>query len=112
MRNENMRSIAIAAKTTALMTTALMTVLLTAPLAGSAAADEKTVQLKQAPGLDKVESGCSGCHSLDYVPMNSPFLAPAAWDAEVAKMINAFGAPIDPADAKTIADYLKSNYGM
>ena len=94
-----MRSIVIAAMTTAL-------------LAGSAVADEKTVQLKQAPGLDKVESGCSGCHSLDYVPMNSPFLAPAAWDAEVAKMINAFGAPIDPADAKTIADYLKSNYGM
>jgi hypothetical protein len=29
----------------------------------------------------------------------------------VAKMINAFGAPIDPADAKTIADYLKANYG-
>jgi hypothetical protein len=27
-------------------------------------------------------------------------------------MINAFGAPIDQADAKTIADYLKSNYGM
>jgi mono/diheme cytochrome c family protein len=103
-----MRSIAIAAMTTALMTTGLMTVL----LVGSAAADEKTVQLKQAPGLDKVESGCSGCHSLDYVPMNSPFLAPAAWDAEVAKMINAFGAPIDPADATTIADYLKSNYGM
>ena len=103
-----MRSIAIAAMTTALMTTSLITVL----LAGSAAADEKAVQLKQAPGLDKVESGCSGCHSLDYVPMNSPFLAPAAWDAEVAKMINAFGAPIDPADAKTIADYLKSNYGM
>jgi mono/diheme cytochrome c family protein len=93
-----MRSIAIAALTTAL-------------LAGSAAADEKSVQLKQAPGLDKVESNCGGCHSLDYVPMNSPFLSPAAWDAEVAKMINAFGAPIDPADAKTIADYLKANYG-
>jgi mono/diheme cytochrome c family protein len=94
-----MRSIAIAAVMTAL-------------LAGSAAADEKSVQLKQAPGLDKVETNCSGCHSLDYVPMNSPFLGPAAWDAEIAKMINAFGAPIDPADAKTIADYLKSNYGM
>jgi DMSO/TMAO reductase YedYZ molybdopterin-dependent catalytic subunit len=26
--------------------------------------------------------------------------------------INAFGAPIDQADAKIIADYLKSNYGM
>jgi mono/diheme cytochrome c family protein len=93
-----MRSIAIAA-------------LMIALLAGSAAADEKSVRLKQAPGLDKVESNCGGCHSLDYVPMNSPFLSPAAWDAEVAKMITAFGAPVDPADAKTIADYLKANYG-
>jgi hypothetical protein len=31
---------------------------------------------------------------------------------EVAKMINAFGAPIDQADATAIAEYLKSNYGM
>ena len=31
-------------------------------------------------------------------------------DAEVAKMINASGAPIDQANAKTIADYLKQNY--
>jgi len=26
-------------------------------------------------------------------------------------MIRAFGAPIDEADAKVIADYLKKNYG-
>jgi hypothetical protein len=26
-------------------------------------------------------------------------------------MITVFGAPIDPADAKTIADYLARNYG-
>jgi mono/diheme cytochrome c family protein len=94
-----MRSIAIAA-------------LVTAFAAMSAAADERPVQLKQAPGLDKVQGSCAGCHSLDYVPMNSPFLSPAGWDAEVAKMINAFGAPIDQADAKVIGDYLKSNYGM
>ena len=81
-------------------------------MATSAAAEEKPVLLKQGPGLDKVEGNCGGCHSLDYVPMNSPFLNAAGWDAEVAKMINAFGAPIDQADAKTIADYLKSNYGM
>jgi mono/diheme cytochrome c family protein len=94
-----MRSIAIAA-------------LMTALTAFAAVADERPVQLKQAPGLDKIEGNCTGCHSLDYVPMNSPFLSPAGWDAEVAKMINAFGAPIDQADAKIIADYLKSNYGM
>jgi hypothetical protein len=43
--------------------------------------------------------------------MNSPFPNAALWDAEVAKMINAYGAPIDGADAKVIADYLKANYG-
>src|SRR6202045_642641 len=99
MRRGTMRSIAIAA-------------VMTAVVLGFAAAEEKPVQLKQGPGLDKVEGNCGGCHSLDYVPMNSPFLNAAGWDAEVAKMINAFGAPINQADAKTIADYLKANYGQ
>ena len=79
---------------------------------GISVAEEKPVRLRQAPGLDKVEAHCSTCHSLDYVQMNSPFLSPAGWDAEVAKMINAFGAQIDQADAKTIADYLNKNYGI
>jgi cytochrome c5 len=77
----------------------------------SAGAEEPAVHLKQAPGVDVVEARCAACHSLDYVLINSPFLDAAHWDAEVAKMIKAFGAPIDPADAKTIGDYLKQNYG-
>jgi sulfite dehydrogenase (cytochrome) subunit B len=80
-------------------------------LASPSFADEKPVQLKQAPGLDKVEANCGACHSLDYIVMNSPFLNAAQWDAEVTKMINAFGAPIEAGDAKAIADYLKANYG-
>jgi mono/diheme cytochrome c family protein len=80
-------------------------------LATPALADEKPVGLKKAPGLDKVEANCAACHSLDYIPMNSPFPNGALWDAEVTKMIKAFGAPIDEADAKAIADYLKQNYG-
>jgi mono/diheme cytochrome c family protein len=39
-----------------------------------AVADETPVQLKQAPGLNKIEVNCGSCHSLDYIPMNSPFL--------------------------------------
>jgi mono/diheme cytochrome c family protein len=81
-------------------------------IAFPAAAEEKPVQLKKAPGLDKVEGNCSGCHSLDYIVVNSPFPNAALWDAEVAKMIKAFGAPISETDAKVIADYLKQNYGM
>jgi mono/diheme cytochrome c family protein len=87
-------------------------ILLFAALAASPAlADEKPVALKQAPGLDKVEANCAACHSLDYIQMNSPFMTPTVWDAEVAKMINAYGAPIAEADAKAIAEYLKANYG-
>lgn len=89
----------------------LITIGLVALLATPAFADEKAVQLKPGAGLDKVESNCAACHSLDYIRMNSPFLAPAGWDAEVTKMIKVFGAPIDDADAKAIADYLKKNYG-
>jgi sulfite dehydrogenase (cytochrome) subunit B len=80
-------------------------------LATPAVAQEKPVELKKAPGLDMVENYCAACHSLDYIQMNSPFPSPALWDAEVTKMIKAFGAPISEADAKTIADYLKKNYG-
>lgn len=76
-----------------------------------AGADENPVPLKAAPGDNKVEANCAACHSLDYIQMNSPFPNAALWDAEVTKMIKAFGAPINEADAKDIADYLKKNYG-
>lgn len=69
------------------------------------------MQLKAAPGLDKVETNCASCHSLDHIVMNSPFPSPALWDAEVTKMIKTFGAPIEESDAKVIAEYLKKNYG-
>lgn len=80
-------------------------------LAGSAFADEQVIKLKPGPGLDKVESNCQACHTLAYVPMNSVYLNAAGWDAEVTKMIKAYGAPVDDADAKAIAEYLKKNYG-
>ena len=80
-------------------------------IAVPAAAEEKLVRLKEAPGLGKVESNCSVCHSLDYIQMNSPFPNAALWDAEVTKMIKTFGAPIDDADAAAIKNYLSQNYG-
>jgi mono/diheme cytochrome c family protein len=82
-----------------------------AMLAVPAIAEEKPVDLKKAPGLDQVEGNCGACHSLDYIPMNSPFPSATLWDAEVTKMIKAFGAPITDADAAAIKDYLKKNYG-
>lgn len=79
-------------------------------LAGAAFAQQQEIKLKPGPGLDKVEGNCTACHTLAYIPMNSPFLDGKAWAAEVNKMIKAYGAPIDEADAKAIIDYLSKNY--
>jgi mono/diheme cytochrome c family protein len=89
----------------------LTIVIVAAALALPAFADEASVALTKAPGLDKVASNCGTCHSLDYIQMNSPFMNAATWDAEVTKMVKAFGAPISDADATAIKDYLKANYG-
>ena len=80
-------------------------------LAGTAMADEQEIKLKPGAGLDKVESNCQACHTLAYIPMNSVYLNAAGWDAEVGKMIKAYGAPIDDADAAAIKAYLSKNYG-
>ena len=89
--------------------TLLLTSLLLA--AGVVIAAEQRVALKDGPGRDKVEANCAACHSLDYILGNSPFMNRAVWDAEVTKMIKAFGAPISDTDAKEIVDYLAKNYG-
>jgi len=78
--------------------------------AGTAAAQEEKVQLKDAPGRDKAMQ-CLACHSLDYIQMNSRFLDKAGWTTSVNKMINAFGAPIAKEDVDAIATYLAENYG-
>ena len=94
------------------LTIAIVAAALALPASSSGLlAAEKPVELKKGAGLDKVEGNCAACHSLDYIPMNSPFMSPATWDAEVTKMIKAFGAPISDADAEAIKAYLKANYG-
>ncbi|HEX9071271.1 MAG TPA: cytochrome c [Pseudolabrys sp.] len=93
------------------MRTIVITIVATLIALPATATAEQAIKLKPGPGADKVEANCQACHSLSYIPMNSPFLNAAGWDATVTKMIKAFGAPIDDADAKAIADYLKKNYG-
>jgi hypothetical protein len=72
---------------------------------------QENVQLKPGAGLQAVEAYCTACHSLDYPRINAAFLKRQGWEGVVNKMINAFGAPIKPADAKVIIDYLAENYG-
>jgi sulfite dehydrogenase (cytochrome) subunit B len=73
---------------------------------------QENVPLKPGTGLETVEAHCGVCHSLDYPRMNATFLKRQGWEAVVNKMINAFGAPIGPADAKVIVDYFAKNYGI
>jgi len=80
-------------------------------LAGAAVAQERRIEFRQGAGLQTFQAQCATCHSLDYVVLNSPFLDRAGWDAEVKKMVNAFGAPISAEDQKTIVEYLAANYG-
>ena len=86
---------------------ALMMVLAAAP----ALAQESQLRLRDAPGRQLVEGSCVMCHSLDYIPMNSPFLDRKGWEASVNKMIKVMGAPIAEADAQKIVDYLAAQYG-
>jgi len=86
-------------------------VLLTLLMAASAFADESAIKLKEGAGRDLVEKDCVACHSLDYIPMNSPFLDRKGWEALVTKMIKAMGAPIAAEDVPGLVDYLVRNYG-
>jgi len=92
------------------MKTKLLVVAL-ALAAGIVAAQERRIELKDAPGRAQVEANCGSCHSLDYIVLNSPFLDKNGWDASVTKMIKVFGAPISADDAKVIVEYLSTNYG-
>jgi mono/diheme cytochrome c family protein len=80
-------------------------------VAAPAAAEEQPVTLKEAPGKAVVEGNCGSCHSLDYIRTNAPFPDAKMWDAEVTKMIKAYGAPVEPPDIQTIVEYLAKNYG-
>jgi sulfite dehydrogenase (cytochrome) subunit B len=72
--------------------------------------DNALSQLKPGPAEEIVRRNCSLCHSTDYI-VTQPHLDAARWEGEVTKMIQVFGAPISNSDAKTIAEYLASNYG-
>lgn len=77
----------------------------------TAFAQEKPIALKDGSGRAVTENICSGCHSLDYIRINAPFMNRQTWTASVNKMVQMFGAPIAQNDAATIIDYLSTNYG-
>jgi hypothetical protein len=78
---------------------------------GPAHADETQIALVPAPELVLVRAHCSGCHSLDYIQMNSPFPTRALWESEVRKMVKVMGAPVPDGDVAKLVDYLTAHYG-
>ena len=86
----------------------LLSLLVVMPMLASA--DESLVRLKEGPGKELVIGKCAICHSLDYIPMNSPFLDPAGWEKEIDKMVK-LGAPIQVDEIPVLLRYLNSNYG-
>lgn len=67
-------------------------------------------ELKPGPGVEVTRQACRSCHSTDYVVMQ-PRGDARQWDGVVTKMIKVFGANITPEDAKTIGQYLSTQYG-
>jgi mono/diheme cytochrome c family protein len=79
-------------------------------LAGPAMAQQAPGWMKPGPGQEEVAASCATCHTLDYIRMNSVFLTPDQWKAEVTKMRSAYGAPIDDETAAKIMEYLNANF--
>jgi sulfite dehydrogenase (cytochrome) subunit B len=71
---------------------------------------EETATLRPGPGMETAQNNCLTCHSIDYVITQPPNRGKAFWEAEVAKMIKAYHAPINDSDAKAIVDYLAKTY--
>jgi mono/diheme cytochrome c family protein len=73
---------------------------------------EETAAFKSGPNLEVVQSNCAACHSADYINTQpqGPKFKKDFWHAEVMKMINVYGAPIDEADVGKIVEYLSQTY--
>jgi sulfite dehydrogenase (cytochrome) subunit B len=73
---------------------------------------EETAAFKPGPNLDRAKNNCTACHSADYVNIQPRGAKDkkAFWQAEVAKMIKVYGAPIAESDVAGIVDYLATTY--
>jgi len=65
--------------------------------------------LAEGEGRQEVQSFCANCHSTRYITMQPPLPA-ATWEAEVTKMVKAYGAPVPEVAAKKITSYLQEHY--
>ena len=67
---------------------------------------------KSGPDVILVTAACSVCHTPNYIRMNSVFLTPDGWTAEVTKMRKIYGAQFDETTAAIIIKYLSETYAV
>ena len=82
--------------------------------ASESAASESAVSEEEAApgeGRELFIARCTSCHSVDYVSMHARFGTRGLWEMEVAKMRNAFKAPLSDDEARRIVDYLARAHG-
>jgi hypothetical protein len=68
-----------------------------------------SLELAPGEGRPEVQIYCNTCHSPRYISMQPPLPA-AVWEAEVNKMIKAFGADIPEDSKQKILRYLQEHY--
>ena len=71
----------------------------------------ETGAYKPAAGVEVVQANCLTCHSTEYVSSQPP-MPRKFWEANVKKMKEKFGAPIQDAQVAAIVDYLAATYGV
>jgi len=62
-------------------------------------------ELPEGPGREVVAANCTACHSPSTM-LQQPRLPREKWEAEVAKMIKLYKAPVDQKDVPQIVDYM------
>jgi sulfite dehydrogenase (cytochrome) subunit B len=62
-------------------------------------------EIPKGPNMQVYEKNCLICHSARYV-ITQPRFSRAAWQSEVKKMVDSYGASISPADQALIVEYL------
>jgi sulfite dehydrogenase (cytochrome) subunit B len=58
-----------------------------------------------------VVNNCSACHSLEYIVTQPRGKGAQFWKDSVAKMVNVYKAPVEPADADAVAAVLAKKFG-
>ena len=102
--------VAGAAGVATLVLAAMAAAVLAKPISYAALPDTSTLKQSPEPGYAKTEALCATCHSRDYITTQPPKKGKDFWAAEVAKMVNVYGAPIPEPERAAIAEYLAATY--